>query len=176
MGPLPIPSLESAKADRGENRAAAIKWIDDGKDIKEKLKTNKSKEDLIIKAEDPSKLQRIDCHKKLDNKPKKSAIKPFKIDNNKLTGLENFTDISKNPLSLPDYYGLNSNNSDVLPLKDAKQTDQQKKEHKAKRPDDKIDRESKSLRRQNDRNLERRQRPLDDNDKKQQDENKESAP
>ena len=35
--------------------------------------------------------------------------------------------------------------------------DEQKKFNKAKRPDDKIDRESKSLRRQNDRNLERRQ-------------------
>ena len=33
MGPLPITSLESAK-ETGENRAPAIKWIDDGKDDK----------------------------------------------------------------------------------------------------------------------------------------------
>ena len=52
MGPLPVPSLESAK-ERGENRAPAIKWIDDCKDDKAKLKTNKSSEDLVLKAEDP---------------------------------------------------------------------------------------------------------------------------
>lgn len=126
MGPLPVPSLESAKADKGENRQTAIKWIDDGKGDKEKLKTNKSQEDLIIKAEDPSKLQRIVCHKKTEKNTRKSSIKPFKIDNNKLTGLENFSEISKNPLSLPDYYGLNlnSNNSDVVPKKDAKWVEQ----------------------------------------------------
>jgi hypothetical protein len=77
-----------------------------------------------------------------------------------LTGLDNFTDISKNPLTLPDYYGLHEN-SDMLPDK-VPVSDEQKKMHKAKRPDDKIDRESKSLRRQNDRNLERRQRPTEE--------------
>jgi len=49
---------------------------------------------------------------------------------------------------LPDYYGLTPNESDVLPPKvPTAQTDEQKKHNKAKRPDDKIDRESKSLRR-----------------------------
>ena len=33
----------------------------------------------------------------------KSVIKPFKIDQNKLTGLQNFTEISKDPLALPSY-------------------------------------------------------------------------
>ena len=77
-----------------------------------------------------------------------------------MTGLDNFTDISKNPLTLPDYYGMQEN-SEMLPDK-VPVSDEQKKIHKAKRPDDKIDRESKSLRRQNDRNLERRQRPTEE--------------
>ena len=33
----------------------------------------------------------------------KSALKPFKIDNNKLTGLKNFTTICKDPLAIPAY-------------------------------------------------------------------------
>jgi hypothetical protein len=33
-----------------------------------------------------------------------------------LTGLDNFTDISKNPLTLPDYYGI-TENSEMLPDK-----------------------------------------------------------
>jgi hypothetical protein len=142
MGPLPIQSADTIKADKGENRARALKWVDDGKDDKEKLKTNKSNEDLVIKSEDPTKLNKIECHR--HKKPKKSSIKPFKICNNKLTGLDNFTEISKNPLDLPDYYG--TKDSETAINADPK-TQQQKKDHKAKRPDDKIDRESKSLRR-----------------------------
>jgi hypothetical protein len=61
-----------------------------------------------------------------------------------LTGLDNFTEISKHPLDLPDYYG--TKDSETAINADPK-TQQQKKDHKAKRPDDKIDRESKSLRR-----------------------------
>jgi len=48
MGPLPSPVPEQRPT---EERRAAIKWIDDGKDDKEKLKTNKSSEDLILKVE-----------------------------------------------------------------------------------------------------------------------------
>jgi hypothetical protein len=48
MGPLPLPNSDSS---RKEGRKAAIKWIDDGKDDKTKLRTNKSNEDLIIKVE-----------------------------------------------------------------------------------------------------------------------------
>lgn len=106
MGPLPIQNPETIKADKGENRILSLKWIDDCKDDKDKLKTNKSNEDLNIKAEDPSKLNKIDTH--IKGRPKKSAIKPFKIDNNKLTGLENFVEIAKNPLALPDYYEQNT--------------------------------------------------------------------
>jgi hypothetical protein len=58
---------------------------------------------------------------------------------------------------LPDYYNLSKDNSELLPAKLPETTEEQKKAPKAKRPDDKIDRETKSLRRQNDRNLEKRQ-------------------
>lgn len=158
MGPLPLPGSDQTSK---EERRLAIKWIDDGKDDKEKLKTNKSHEDLIIKAEVPAQLKKVDNHRQKDNHPKKSTIKPFKLCNNKLTGIDNFTEISKNPLTLPEYYGLAQENSEVLPAK-VPVSDEQKKNHKARRPDDKIDRESKSLRRQNDRNLERRQRPAEE--------------
>lgn len=73
-----------------------------------------------------------------------------------MTGIENFTEISKDPLKLPDYYNLTKDNSELLPEKLPEPGDEQKKASKAKRPDDKIDRETKSLRRQNDRNLEKR--------------------
>jgi hypothetical protein len=63
MGPLPSQSAETVKADKGENRARALKWVDDGKEDKEKLKTNKSNEDLVIKSEDPTKLNKIECHR-----------------------------------------------------------------------------------------------------------------
>lgn len=51
MGPLPLANGEPASK---ETRKSAIKWIDDGKDDKAKLRTNKSSEDLIIKAEVPA--------------------------------------------------------------------------------------------------------------------------
>ena len=43
----------------------------------------------------------VTSHK--NEKTTKSCIKPFKIDNNQLTGLKNFTEISKEPLALPSY-------------------------------------------------------------------------
>ena len=63
----------------------------DGKDDKTKLRTNKSHEDLIIKAEVPGQLNKIDSHKNKDKNPKKSSIKPHKVDHNQMTGIENFT-------------------------------------------------------------------------------------
>ena len=58
--------------------------------------------DLIYK--DPNNLNAIITHKNEEkNKSLKSAIKPYKIDNNQLTGLKNFTDLSKDPLALPSY-------------------------------------------------------------------------
>jgi len=43
MGPFPPPTLDN---DREEAKVQAITWIDDEKDIKTMLKTNKSDEDL----------------------------------------------------------------------------------------------------------------------------------
>lgn len=109
MGPFPIPTPEHTLQEKGENRKPAIKWTDEGKDDKAKLQTNFSKDDLRIKVEDTSKpLNKVDNHRKTDNKPKKSTIKPFTLDNNKLTGIENFTEICKDPLALPDYYFPNT--------------------------------------------------------------------
>lgn len=64
MGPLPFPS---GGAGAGAARKSAIKWIDDGKDDKEKLRTNKSEADLIVKVEDKTKpLNEVDVHKLAD--------------------------------------------------------------------------------------------------------------
>lgn len=89
----------------------AIKWVDEeepsktnieGKKDQKGLVTNKSSEDLVHKvAED---LTPIDVHKDAAKKSSlKSAIKPFQIDVNKLTGLSNFTQLSPDPLALPPY-------------------------------------------------------------------------
>lgn len=58
----------------------------------------------------------------------KSTIKPFKIDNNRLTGLKNFTDICKDPLALPSY---------AQPVQTSYPATKASAEIKAKRPDDK---------------------------------------
>ena len=96
------------------DRRLAIKWTDDGKEDKGKLVTNKSSEDLVTKIETNQQIAKVDSHKLKDRQPKKSAMKPYTIDHHNLTGLDNFTEISKNPLSLPDYYGMTTNNSDLL--------------------------------------------------------------
>ena len=58
--------------------------------------------DLIYK--DPNTMSAVTTHKNEErNKSLKSAIKPYKIDNNQLTGLKNFTDLCKDPLALPSY-------------------------------------------------------------------------
>lgn len=58
--------------------------------------------DLIYK--DPNTLTAVTTHKNEEkNKNLKSAIKKYNLDNNHITGLKNFTDISKDPLALPAY-------------------------------------------------------------------------
>ena len=66
---------------------------------KKLLKTNQSKDDLNLK--DPATLKPIDTHKQ--QRTLKSTIKKFNLDYNKITGLANFNDISKDPLALPPY-------------------------------------------------------------------------
>jgi hypothetical protein len=99
------------------DRRLAIKWTDDGKEDKGKLVTNKSSEDLVTKIETNQQIAKVDSHKLKDRQPKKSAMKPYTIDHNKLTGLDNFTEISKNPLLLPDYYGTTKDSCEMLPAK-----------------------------------------------------------
>ena len=71
----------------------------DPKSQKKLLVTNKSKDDLI--HQDLTCLKPVETHKK--EHALKSSIKQFKLDFNKLTGLSNFTEISKEPLALPAY-------------------------------------------------------------------------
>lgn len=90
------------------------------------LVTNASKDDLVHRL--PADIKPIMNHKqeKTDLKP---SLKPFKIDNNKLTGLKNFTQICKDPLALPHY---------ALPVgEDAANRGKHAADIKAKRPDDK---------------------------------------
>lgn len=87
------------------SKPRAIKWIDEGSEKNEKknaLVTNKSSEDLSHKV--VGNLTPIETHKDEQKRlSMKSAIKPFKLDLNKLTGLRNFTEISPDPLALPHY-------------------------------------------------------------------------
>ena len=82
----------------------AIKWLDQLPNMSEEAKlkglvSNKSNEDLVHKMEED--LTPIDTHKHAVKT--KCAIKPFKIDINKLTGLKNFSELSPDPLALPHY-------------------------------------------------------------------------
>ena len=94
MGPFPPANLDDG---REETKIQAIRWIDNEKDDKVKLKTNKSDEDLNLK--DIIDLKKVVTHR--ENEIKKRCIKPFVIDVNHLTGIKNFTQISKNPLAIP---------------------------------------------------------------------------
>ena len=74
----------------------------------------------------------VEAHKQ--DKKLKSAIKTHQIDYNKLTGLANFTQLSKDPLALPAYAKPDAptrqNNDDA-------EKDKSHADIKAKRPDDK---------------------------------------
>lgn len=97
MGPIGPPD-----ANDNRKRKQAIRWIDDEKDIKSKLETNKSSEDLVHK--DPEKIDKVMNHRDASKLVGlKSSIKPFVLDKNSLTGLQNFTEIAKNPLQIPEH-------------------------------------------------------------------------
>jgi hypothetical protein len=96
MGPFPPPALNDANLP--EHRPA-LKWLDDCKDIKEKLKTNLSSEDLNLK--DLDSLKPITVHREHKKSHLKPAIKKFVLDVNQLTGIKNFTDIAKDPYKIP---------------------------------------------------------------------------
>ena len=72
--------------------------------------TSKSGDDLIHKNEN---VDAVDNHKKPNEK--KSAIKNFRLDLNSITGIPNFTDLSKDPLKIPQH-GLEIDKSASEPL------------------------------------------------------------
>ena len=98
MGPL-APQEEP---NGGESKKTALKWLDnmDGDKLdKEKLVTNKEDDDLIYKEAD--KIEKVKIHHK--EKQLKPAIKKYQMDTNKVTGIANFSQLSKDPLKIPDY-------------------------------------------------------------------------
>ena len=97
MGPI-LQQNESIN----KNRPRAIKWVDNDQEATQGplLVTSKSGDDLNLKEV----VQPLDAHKKSVD-AKKRAIKPFTLDLNALTGIQNFKDISKDPLQLP-YYAI----------------------------------------------------------------------
>ena len=76
---------------------AAAKASPAGK--KKLLVTNNSRDDLVHR--EIAEIKPVETHKK--EHTLKSVIKPFTSDFNKLTGLSNFTKLSKDPLALPTY-------------------------------------------------------------------------
>ena len=60
--------------------------------------TSKSKDDLNLKD---GQVDEVITHKNPHSK--KSAIKRFNLDVNQLTGIPNFTQLSKDPLKIPKY-------------------------------------------------------------------------
>lgn len=95
MGPF-IPN-------RDENfpeKKRAIKWIDNDKEATQgpALVTSKSDDDLNRKDT----VEPVQTHKR-ETQNLKPGIKAFKLDVNQLTGIQNFTEISPDPLKVPDY-------------------------------------------------------------------------
>lgn len=81
-------------------RKRAIKWVDNDQEPTQGpgLVTSNSKDDLNRKEN----LEPVQTHKR-EKQDLKCAIKAFKLDVNQLTGIQNFTEISPDPLKIPDY-------------------------------------------------------------------------
>lgn len=69
-----------------EPRSAKLKWIDNGEDNKQKLRTNNSEDDLICKL-DEDQVKPMDFHRRKEKLPTKSTIKPFKQTISEVTGV-----------------------------------------------------------------------------------------
>ena len=94
MGPLPQNQNEPL-----QERKRALKWIDNDQEKTQGplLVISKSEDDLNLKE----KVEPVQAHKKPAEL--KAAIKPFTLNINQLTGIQNFTQLSRDPLKLPDY-------------------------------------------------------------------------
>lgn len=112
--------------------------------------TNKSCEDLVHKKTED--LTPVVNHKLPEKQTGiKRAIKQFKIDTNKLTGLKNFAELSPDPLALPAYALPSSENTNQIGNNQYRQGSSRESQaqgkpftklndQKQKRPDDKADR------------------------------------
>ena len=54
-----------------------LKWIDNLEDNKQKLRTNNSEDDLVIKIQEEN-VKPIDLHRQHTKHPHKATLKPFK--------------------------------------------------------------------------------------------------
>lgn len=84
MGPL-ADFRNHANGNTNE-RPIRLKWIDNGEDNKQKLRTNNSEDDLVCKA-DEDQVKPMDFHRRADKKPAKPTIKPFKLSLTDVTGV-----------------------------------------------------------------------------------------
>ena len=68
----------------GQNeRPVKLKWIDNGENDKNKLRTNNSEDDLVCQEEPKV----MDYHRRQDKRPQKATIKPFKQIMSEVTGV-----------------------------------------------------------------------------------------
>lgn len=79
----------------GLERQGKLRWIDNGEGDKQKLRTNNSEDDLIIKiyeAEQPGNgvLTKQENHRLTRKMPTKATIKAFKQSLSEVTGVANF--------------------------------------------------------------------------------------
>jgi hypothetical protein len=84
MGPL--ADFRNHLGNHENQRVPKLKWIDNGEDNKQKLRTNNSEDDLICKMDEDA-VQPMDFHRRKDKLPAKATIKPFKQSISEVTGV-----------------------------------------------------------------------------------------
>ena len=84
MGPL--ADFRNHLGLNDQQKMTKLKWIDNGEDNKQKLRTNNSEDDLICKMDEEN-VQPMDFHRRKDKVPGKSTIKPFKQSISEVTGV-----------------------------------------------------------------------------------------
>ncbi len=87
MGPLADLRIHE-NTDQQQSRT--VKWTDNEENDKERLRTNKSEDDLVCKDE----IHQIDCHRK-NNLARKKSIKPFTLNMTEVTGVQEIDGVGK---------------------------------------------------------------------------------
>jgi hypothetical protein len=64
-------------------RAVKLRWVDNGENDKQRLRTNNSEDDLVCQEEPKP----MDFHRRADKRPHKATIKPFKQTISEVTGV-----------------------------------------------------------------------------------------